>query len=178
MLSIINHSRWIIVTVGNIRRNVTSPSRQHPRVALYLRPIAPPSSCSQLALLVGGGANRRWGGGHVTLCSFAPEPGVNGGHPFDPFVAAIKAVNAAGSVQPERDSWVPSERMLRWYEDPNGWVFVTLGDSRTLQIITKVLLFSIASNVTPAQVFSYSLCGAPSQSRSEVIVARVSVSWM
>jgi len=43
------------------------------RVALYLRPIAPSPSCRQLHMLIGDGVNRKWGGAHVTLCSFAPE---------------------------------------------------------------------------------------------------------
>jgi hypothetical protein len=43
------------------------------RVALYLRPIAPSPSCRQLHMLIGDGVNCKWGGAHVTLCSFAPE---------------------------------------------------------------------------------------------------------
>jgi len=67
-----------------------------------------------------------------------------GAHGCDLATVAREARLAAQRIRPDRPGWVPPESLMRWHEDPeSGWVFVTLGDSRTLKAMLK------ASGSTP-----------------------------
>jgi hypothetical protein len=114
---------------------------QEARYALYLRPSLPPAHCADLVRVVSGGTNKKWGGAHVTLCSFGSASAKDTEtHKSNLLTVAKEVSSVAQQVHPERSGWQPSPKLLKWYmTDPSGWVIVTLGASTTLKAICQVI---------------------------------------
>ena len=133
------------------------------RLALYLRPL----DANGQALYVPGAteSQKRWGGLHATLCSFAPERGARGASVEHLSLLADvleHAYSAAAAIaKPGAQRWRLRSTALLPAENNMLWLSPTAsGDSHTLKVISQVVASAGLLNARPAESLHISIGSA------------------